>query len=63
MPENAAEDALHITIAVTNGIEYLLTWNHKHMANAAMRSAIDRICRVSGYDPVVICTPEDLLEE
>ncbi len=63
LPKKAVEDALHISISVTNGIDYLLTWNCKHMANAAMRSAIERICRANGHEPSVICTPEELSEE
>jgi predicted nucleic acid-binding protein len=62
LPRKAAEDALHIAIAVTNGVEYLLTWNCKHIANASMRSSIERICRSAGYEPTIICTPEELLE-
>jgi predicted nucleic acid-binding protein len=63
LPEKAAVDALHIAIAVTNKVDYLLTWNCKHLANAALRSRIERVCRARGYDPVVICTPEELLED
>jgi len=62
VPEGAAEDALHLAIAVTNGVEYLLTWNCRHLANALMRTKIEEVCRSLGYDPVVICTPEELLE-
>jgi hypothetical protein len=62
MPPKAAEDALHIAIAVTSGVEYLLTWNCTHLANATMRREIERICRARGYEPVIICTPEELLE-
>ena len=62
MPPKAAEDALHIAIAVTSGVEYLLTWNCTHMANATIRRAIERLCRARGYEPVIICTPEELLE-
>ena len=63
LPETAEVDALHIAIAVTNRVDYLLTWNCKHLANAALRSRIERVCRARGYDPVIICTPEELLEE
>jgi hypothetical protein len=63
LPRRAAIDALHIAAAVSGGVEYLLTWNFKHLANAAMRSTIERICRLHGYEPCVICTPEELLEE
>ena len=57
-----AEDALHIAIAVTNGIDYLLTWNCKHIANAIIRREVERICRSLGYEPVTICPPEELME-
>ncbi len=63
LPKNAAEDALHIAISVTNGVDYLLTWNCRHLANAAMRSSIESLCRENGYEPAIICTPEELLEE
>jgi predicted nucleic acid-binding protein len=63
VPEVAAEDALHIAIAVTNGVDYLLTWNCAHIANAAMRRAIDEVCVAQGYEPTVLCTPEELIEE
>lgn len=51
-----------IAIAVTNGVEFLLTWNLKHIANATMRSRIEAVCREAGYEPAVICTPEEILE-
>jgi hypothetical protein len=63
LPEKAAVDALHIALAVLNRVDYLLTWNCKHLANAALRSRIERVCRARGYDPVIICTPEELLED
>ena len=63
VPDAAPEDALHIAIAVTKGVEYLLTWNCAHIANAAMRRAIDDVCVEQGYEPTVLCTPEELSEE
>jgi hypothetical protein len=63
LPQKAAIDALHIAAAVSSGMDFLLTWNFKHLANAALRSLIDRICRSQGYEPCVICTPEELSEE
>ncbi len=62
LPERAEVDALHIAIAVTNQMDYLLTWNCKHLANAALRRQIDRVCQDKAYEPVIICTPEELLE-
>lgn len=63
IPEDAVEDALHIAVATVNGLEYLLTWNFRHIANATTRHEIERICRSRGYEPPVICTPQELLEE
>ncbi len=63
LPPKAALDALHIAVAVTGGIEYLLTWNFAHLANATIRHLIERKCRSQGYEPPVICTPEELLGE
>ena len=60
IPEKAAVDALHIAIATVHGMDYLLTWNCKHIANAEMQTAVSRICRSAGYEPPVICTPEEL---
>lgn len=62
LPEKAAIDALHISIAAVNGVEYLLTWNCRHIANPSMRPRIERICRDKGFEPPVICTPQELLE-
>ncbi len=63
IPERAEIDALHIAIAVTNQVDYLLTWNCTHLANAALRHQIDHVCREKGYEPIIICTPEELLED
>lgn len=63
LPEKAAEDAIHIAVAVVNGLDYLISWNCKHIANAKMRDRIEYVCRAKGYEPVIICTPEELLED
>jgi hypothetical protein len=62
LPPKAAPDALHIAVAVVNGMDYLLTWNCTHIANAALRAKIEEACRRNGYEPITICTPEELLE-
>lgn len=61
LPERAAADALHIATAVVNGMDYLLTWNCTHIANAVLRSRIEAVCREQGFESPVICTPEELL--
>jgi predicted nucleic acid-binding protein len=62
MPAKAAADALHIAIAAANGMDYLLTWNIRHLANAAMRRGIEQTCRRAGWAAPVLCTPEELME-
>ena len=60
LPEKAEDDALHIAVATVNGMEFLLTWNCKHIANARTREIINMCCRNAGYEPPVICTPAEL---
>ncbi|HYW08643.1 MAG TPA: type II toxin-antitoxin system VapC family toxin [Longimicrobium sp.] len=57
LPARAHNDALHIALAATYGIEYLLTWNCKHIANAQMRPTIERICEAHRVAVPVLCTP------
>lgn len=60
LPKKAEDDALHIAVAAVNGMEFLLTWNCTHIANARTREIINRCCRNAGYEPPVICTPAEL---
>ena len=62
LPAKARADALHIAVAAVNGMDFLLTWNCTHIANAALRPRIEEICRVVGCEPPVICTPQELLD-
>jgi len=62
LPAKADSDALHIAIAATQGIPYLLTWNCRHLANATMRPLIESVCASGGFKAPIICTPEELLE-
>ena len=62
LPAKAADDALHIAVAVTKAVPYLLTWNCRHLANVVMRPVIETVCKAKGFEPPIICTPEDLLE-
>ena len=63
VPEKAAADALHIAIAVVEKIEFLATWNFKHIANAKMQAKIKGVIRAEDYEPSHICTLEELLGE
>jgi hypothetical protein len=56
-------DAFHVAVATVHGMDYLLSWNCKHIANATLRSRIEAICRAAGYEPPVICMPLELVEE
>ena len=62
LPAKAATDAVHISIAAVNGIEYLLTWNCRHIANPSFRLGIERVCREMDCEAPVICTSQELLE-
>jgi predicted nucleic acid-binding protein len=62
VPAKAIVDAVHIAVAAVNGIDYLLTWNCRHIANAAARGRIEQACRAEGLQAPVICTPEELME-
>lgn len=63
VPHAAVRDALHIAIAAANGVEYLVTWNFRHLANAVARPLIESACRKAGFEPPTICTPEELMED
>ena len=63
LPAQAAADALHIATAASHGMEYLLTWNSAHIANAEYRPRVERTCRAYGFEPPVLCTPDELMGE
>ena len=60
-PHHANRDAAHIAIAAANSIDYLLTWNCKHLANAQIIRKISVVCNNEGFNMPVICTPEELM--
>ena len=62
-PREAASDAAHVSVAATNRVDYLLSWNLRHIASAAARARIERACRTAGYEPPIIGTPNELMEE
>jgi hypothetical protein len=61
LPQKAAEDALHIALATVHGMDFLLTWNCAHIANAEMIPAIRATILAAGYECPEICTPEGML--
>lgn len=63
LPSKARVDALHVAVATVHGMDYLLSWNCTHIANATLRGKIEIICRAAGFEPPVICTPLELVKE
>ena len=63
MPSNAAIDAVHVAVAAAHGVDFLVTWNCAHIANAVVREKIEAVCRAAGFRPPVICTPLELSVE
>ncbi|MBL8873396.1 MAG: hypothetical protein JNK90_26685 [Planctomycetaceae bacterium] len=61
VPPTEPRYAPHISIAAVNGVQYLLTWNFRHIANIETRSIIERVCRDNGYTPPLICSPDEML--
>lgn len=62
IPLGAEIDAYHIAVAAVNGMDYLLTWNCTHIANAVIRLQVETVCRNHGFEPPIICTPLELME-
>ena len=63
LPERVAPDAAHVAVAAANGIDYLVTWNFKHIANATAKRRIETTCRHAGFECPVICSPDELVED
>ena len=63
VPRNSLTDAQHIAIATVHGVEYLVSWNHKHIVNEHKREHINYVCQAAGFQPITICTPIALMED
>ncbi len=63
IPRKAATDAAHIAIRAVHGMDFLVTWNCVHIANAAIAKALVSLCRNHACECPVICTPEELFGE
>jgi predicted nucleic acid-binding protein len=61
LPVKALADMAHIALATVHGMQYLLTWNCKHIANASVQRVVVKTCQQRGFEPPVICTPEELM--
>lgn len=63
LPEQAARDAVHIAAATVHEVDVLLTWNCRHIANAAIMKRLRELAARHGFELPVLCTPEELFEE
>lgn len=63
LPANARTDAQHVAVATVFGVEYLLTWNCKHIANANRLPLIYTTLRGEGFDPPLIVTPQEFSDD
>jgi predicted nucleic acid-binding protein len=62
LPPAAQLDALHIATATVYEMDYVLTWNCKHIANASKRHIIEKVCEDQGYRAPILTTPLELME-
>ena len=62
LPATSDRDATHIALASAYEMEILLSWNCRHIANAAIQTRLRRLVEAAGFTLPVICTPEELME-
>lgn len=63
IPKRAAADALHVATAAVHEIDYVVTWNCRHIANAQIRRKVEDACSTAGFVCPLLCTPEELMGE
>jgi hypothetical protein len=61
LPPHAVRDAAHVAVSAVHAIDYLLTWNCKHLANAQIARRMALVCEKLGLRMPIICTPEELM--
>ena len=62
MPGPVAGDAIHVAIAAVNELDYMLSWNVRHLANPNKLDHLREVCRRLGLVPPLILTPDMLWE-
>jgi len=63
IPERSAEDAVLVAIATVHGMDYVLTWNCRHIANAEIFTRLKGVAAAIGYELPMLCTPGQLMGE
>jgi predicted nucleic acid-binding protein len=61
IPQKVQDDAIHLALALVNRMDYILSWNFKHMVRPATRKALRELAITEGYKIVEITTPEEVL--
>jgi hypothetical protein len=61
IPSKAADDALHLAITAVHNIDFLLTWNCRHLANAENMNTMASVLTAEGYRVPIVCTPDELM--
>ena len=61
LPRKAIGDSLHIALSAVHGLDYLLTWNYRHIDNAETKPIVRTVCLAKGYAYPEICTPQELM--
>ena len=62
LPEKAKIDAFHLAVAAWHQVDYVLSWNCKHIASARTQKTLQKINARLGVDTPIVCTPEELME-
>lgn len=62
VPKKASSDAIHIAVASVHAVEFLVTWNFRHIANPFLRERIRDLVNGKGFRMPTMCSPEELLE-
>ncbi len=63
LPSRASVDATHVAVAACHQVDFVMTWNVAHIANAVLRRRVEAVCRTAGYDAPILCTPDELMED
>ena len=61
IPQKAIGDSLHVALSAVHGVDYLLTWNYRHIGNAEAKPIIRKVCIENRYEYPEICTPQELM--
>lgn len=61
LPRKATDDAVHVAVSAYHAMDYLMTWNCRHIDNAETKPLIRSICAIQGYKCPEICTPLELM--